>query len=470
MSMAPESDKPNMKKDWLENLKAIVRKRPLIIFQFDGEEWCRLRESRRGVSEFTIARAHDLLEKVKTPTACFIFGQDDGEERAYFGLVSSRSPVTTLESRIKVKRAVAIQPPSKSGLRALVTDAPHAGTLQTRLNSAAPVIPLSPKLSAHLIDKLAAIDSNRGPMRSVMSSLEVPRYYRSMSAMQEDAVQTALRAFGLAAGDQAVSLDLVSGQDTALARVNIIEDSVVEHDARSVPQYDLVGSNVTGHAVFEKGRERLEIFTANRRALEKVFGVDLIYLNVTRQNIVMVQYKMLEPHNTKDDEDDWIYRPDGQLDVEIKRMRLFAKNHLPGPFEYRLNSQAFYLKFVKRNGALKNAAIVIPVDHFEMLRNDPSCKGPRGAVRVSFDALTGRYLRQGPFLDLIRAGYIGAHAQTTSYLKPLVEAVVNGDRAVVAAIQSYDESKTNPFDGVVGHVTDVDPTGGLIDDDEGDPE
>jgi len=329
---------------------------------------------------------------------------------------------------------------------------------------------LSPKLSAHLIDKLAGIESNRGPMRATISSLDVPRYYRSISAMQEDAVQTALRAFGLSAGDPAVSLDLVSGQETALARVNIIEDSVVEHDARSVPQYDLVGSNVTGHAVFEKGLERLEIFTANRRALEKVFGVDLIYLNVTRQNIVMVQYKMLEPHKPKDGDDDWIYRPDGQLDAEIKRMRLFAKNHQPGPFEYRLNPQVFYMKFVKRDGALKNAAIVIPIDHFEKLRNDPSCKGPRGAIRVSFDSLAGRYLRQGPFLDLIRAGYIGAHAQTTSYLKPLVEAVVNGDRAVVAAIQAYDESKTGPFDSVVGHATDVDPTDGLFDDEESDPE
>jgi hypothetical protein len=306
-----------MKKDWLKHLKAVVRKKPLIVFQFDGEEWLRLRESRRGVSEFTFARAHNLLEKVKTPTACLIFGQDDGDESAYFGLVSSRSPVTTLESRIKVKRAVAIQPSSKSGLRALITETPHAGNLQTRLASPASVIPLSPKLSAHLIDKLAGIEANRGPMRATVSLLDVPRYYRSMSAIQEDAVQTALRAFGLSAGDQAISLDLVSGQDTALTRVNIIEDSVVEHDARSVPQYDLVGSNVTGHAVFEKGRERLEIFTANRRALEKVFGVDLIYLNATRQNIVMVQYKMLEPHKPKDGEDDWVYRPDQQLEAEI---------------------------------------------------------------------------------------------------------------------------------------------------------
>ena len=55
--------------------------------------------------------------------------------------------------------------------------------------------------------------------------------------------------------------------------------------------------------------------------------------------------------------------------------------------------------------------------------------GHIGAAR-----LAGRYLRQGLFLDLIRAGYIGATAETTAYFKELVDAVVKGDRAVVEAL------------------------------------
>ncbi len=167
-----------------------------------------------------------------------------------------------------------------------------------------------------------------------------------------------------------------------------------------------------------------------------MFGVDLIYLNTTRQNIVMVQYKMLDVVNRINGNADWIYWPDSSLESEIRRMKVFSKTHPPGQFEYRLNPQVFYLKFVKRDGSLSNASIILPVDHFERLRTDPSCKGPRGAFRVSFNSLAGRYLRQGPFLDLIRAGYIGANAKTTTYLKNLVQAVVDGDRTVVTAIQS----------------------------------
>lgn len=425
-----------MAEDWLEKLKNHVQQNRLVVFQFEGWEWSRLQESRRGANQFTFARPHELFEKVRFPTACLVLCRDTNGTTVNFGLACSRRAVTTLESRIKVNRALRIRPSSKSEILQLVKNKPHSGKLLRRLTSQEPVIALSPNLSVHLIEILAVLESNHGPMRNVISSLSAPKYYRGMEAMQEDAVQMALRAFGLSHDDLAISLELARGKGTVLSRVNVVEDSVVEHDARNVPQYDMISSDFTGRAVFQKNHERLVVFTANRRPLEKVFGVDLIYLNSTRNNIVMVQYKMLEANNPIDGNADWIYRPDSSLESEIGRMRKFNKTHPPGQFEYRLNPQVFYLKFVKRNSALSKASIILPVDHFERLRTDPSCKGPRGAFRISYNSLAGRYLRQDPFLELIRAGYIGANAETTSYLKNLVQAVVDGDRTVVTAIQS----------------------------------
>ena len=83
--------------------------------------------------------------------------------------------------------------------------------------------------------------------------------------------------------------------------------------------------------------------------------------------------------------------------------------------------------------------IVTPIDHYERLRADPSCRGPNGGLRVSYNALNGRYLRQGAFVDLIRSGYIGAHAQDTKMLKTLIDAVRLGGRPMVLAIQSADK-------------------------------
>jgi hypothetical protein len=441
-----------MKLPWLQSLKKLVEEKPLVIIRFNQNEWESLHDSRRGVHEFTIARSHYLLEGVRAPAPCLIVGTDintfsrdpePGAKYLHFGLISSRSAITTLESRMKIRRSVQILPDSEAGLLDLVSEKPYAKNLADRLRSKAYIVQLSPKLGSRVIERLGSIKENHGAMRAVAESLSSPKNFRNAAALQEDALRTALQAFGLTPYDRALSLELVEGRETALARVSIMEDSVVEHDARHFPGYDLVESHLTGHAVFKRSDEHLEIFTANRRDLEHVFGVDLIYLNVRRQNIVMLQYKMLEPLR-KDGQTDWIYRPDVKLDDEIRRMRKFATKHPAGAHEYRLNPAVFYLKFVKRDGLIRSGGIITPIDHYELLRTDPACKGPKNGLRISYEGLAGRYLRQSAFLDLIRSGYIGAHAETTQHLKTLVKAVLNSNRAVVAAIHSGESTDDSP--------------------------
>jgi hypothetical protein len=50
-----------------------------------------------------------------------------------------------------------------------------------------------------------------------------------------------------------------------------------------------------------------------------------------------------------------------QLADEIGRMEKFAAIGLGKSSEYRLNDECFYLKFVKRNGLLKNGSILTPL-------------------------------------------------------------------------------------------------------------
>jgi hypothetical protein len=420
---------------WLEALKKYAEQHPIAVLRFTLDEWESLTHSRRGVGEFTIAVPHALISGIRTPAPCLLLGNSGGVEQVLFGLISSHSPITTLDSRIKVTRTVVIAPSSVAGLLALISDAPHAKNFSSRVENGQSVTLLSPKLSGYLIDRLATISSNKGGLRAVAEKLSVPKRFKDNTAMQEDAVQTALAAFGLGASDQANTVELAEGRSSALGRVAIMEDSVVEHDARSVPGYSLIKSDVTGRAVFKKGEEQLEVFTANRRDLEHCLGVDLIYVNLTKQSVVMLQYKMLEASGMADSQTDWIYRPDGQLNTEIARMNAFAAAHAPGPKEYRLNPQVFYMKFVKRDALLRNGGIITPLDHFEKVRSDPSFKGPKQGLRLSFKSLSGRYLRQTSFLDLIRCGYIGAHAKTAADLQLLIDAILSGNKAVVAAVQ-----------------------------------
>jgi hypothetical protein len=75
-----------------------------------------------------------------------------------------------------------------------------------------------------------------------------------------------------------IAMKFVMGNAT-LVRISVMEDSVIEHDARQIPDHSLIRGDVTGRVVFQNGDEQLEVCMANRRPLERVFGVDLIYLN-----------------------------------------------------------------------------------------------------------------------------------------------------------------------------------------------
>jgi hypothetical protein len=79
---------------------------------------------------------------------------------------------------------------------------------------------------------------------------------------------------------------------------------------------------------------------------------------------------------------------------------------------------------------------MMPIDHYDGFVRSPASRGPKGGLRIGYDALGGSYLRELPFLDLIRAGYIGTYADSTAHLMTLVKGVLGRGRAVVAAIQT----------------------------------
>jgi hypothetical protein len=441
--------------NWLAALKLHVEAKPIVIPRLSGEDWRALEGSRKGVSEFTTALPHHEFEHVKAPTLCLVLAESDSDNYAYIGLMGGRGAVTTLQSRVKISRVVTIFPPTPTALAQLPSTAAHRTALTKRLELPERLTALSPKLSAELVDGLAAIEQNAGPLRTVAAALNVPRKFGSIGAVQEDAIRSALKAFGLGQDERAQKLELISGRDTALERVPIIEDGAIEHDARTMPGYDLVGSDMTGRATFVRRQERLEIFTANRRQLEKAFGVDLVYLNVTRRNIVMLQYKMLEP--PRGNGTDWTFTPDEQLAKELERMHKFGTRNAAPVGEYRFNPSVFYLKFVRRDGAYRQAGIILPIDHYEKFVTLSAAQGSRGGIRVSYEALGGSYMREAPFLDLIRAGYVGAYSDTTKLLEVLVTGVLDRGRAVVAAIQTrIDTDHAGATEEIKGYFGDLD--------------
>lgn len=420
---------------WLERLAKHVRRNKLAVLRLSEDEWGEVTNSRRGIGRFTVGRLHRSLQGLRAPTACVVVGPEIDGTSIHFGLLRSTWAATTVHRGLKVESVETVSAASEQDLIELLPER-RQGRLRSQLNPADPLVTLGPRTSAWLVKGLARREANWPAMRIVERGITRPNVYAGSPELQMDAITTALKVFGVSTDDPAELLDLAGPEESTLDQLRISEDSVIEHDGRTVDGFVLQDSDLTGKAVFVKNDERLEVITANRRPLEELFGVDLIYVNATMGNIVMVQYKMLERAGGNSTTD-WIYRPDAQFREEAGRMKHWvAADPSQTPGDYRINNEVFYLKFVKRDAKLGRAPIVIPMAHFEELEKDPSTRGPRGGFRVSFETLHGRYLRQTAFLDLIRSGYIGANSQAASAYTKLIEAVLHGGRGVVAALQS----------------------------------
>ena len=413
-----------------------VQKKPLILIRLDGVDSESLINSRQGFEHLTLVRPHSVLKDFRLPTLCLLEVQDHDSQKCYLSTVTRKKAVSTFDSRLTIKKLRAIKQTSMRGIESKISDSRMKNLLIDRLPDEGEISRLSPKLSSLLIEILADEPENQSALDTALSLLPQIRCVPNIIWAQEDAIQSAISAFsirGQAIPDQVV---LKGGSSSGLSLIgaHLYEDNVVHADASQLPGFDIIAADVTGRAVFQKRDERLVIYTANKLPVEKMLGVDLIYINEARGNIVMLQYKMLEEDNHESGSRDWLFRPDKQLHDEIARM------HLPA-FEgsltdYRLNRNPFFFKFVKRKIVDdSHQSFIVSLDHLNQILTAPKNKGPKGGVRLSYQALEGTYLRDADLLSLIRSGYVGTHGAETEALTAIINEAAKGNKAVVLAWQ-----------------------------------
>lgn len=427
-----------------------LKRRGLSFLRISRAEWDSLHESRTRGNRFSLTFAHDMARNARVRSIVLI-EPDSKDFGLRIGYVRSIQAVSTLQSRVTMDLVRPITPASIEGLLQQITSSTIRAAVTNFRQSDVALRAVSPKLGERLFDLIAASPENAPALQRIVSELERPERFDNARGMQQDAVGLALKTFGLI--DEAESLNL-PGRDTALGLVRLQEDAVIEHDARWLPGWQLAQSDLTGRAVFRRQNDQLEIFTANKRPLEQLFGVDLIYLNRTRESLVMVQYKMMEAEprkhrqvsvgpyiHTIPDEKDWTVPIDAQFQAEMTRMARFDKD-IARKGAYRLSSSPFFFKLIKRNAAINTSAIMLSMEHLDHMITTGPASGPKGGLRISYRELGGHYLRSDPFIELVRSGYVGTRGGTTKHLESLIEATLNGGRAVVAAIQAKLGDKT----------------------------
>jgi hypothetical protein len=420
--------------------------RGVAALHLNAGEWSTLQESTRGGAGFTLVFPTHLVQGMKRSSIVVVQFEGERERDLRVGFIRSIQKVSTFDHRIGFEIIGSVEPHSLDELLLLVDSPALQAPLSAFWRDAGKLQRFSPKLGIAVLRALAGITANETPLRQVLSHLTWPTTFHSVVALQADAIKLALRAFG-AARPEAIDLSLSTGM-TTLANVRLREDAVIEHDARRLPGFEMASSDVTGRATFVSRTGRLEVITANKRPLEELLGVDLIYFNEPHGSLVMVQYKMMEriapgrvvrrlstgnSHQVKGNR--WIVQIDAQFQDELTRMRRFDREvYCAGP--YRLNAGAFFIKMVKREASTSSTGIIISLAHLDELLASGGVVGPRGGLRVSYDELAGHYLRAEGFVELVRSGYIGTRGATTKHLKTLIDASLMGQQGVVAAIES----------------------------------
>ncbi|GGQ83122.1 hypothetical protein [Streptomyces asoensis] len=218
------------------------------------------------------------------------------------------------------------------------------------------------------------------------------------------------------------------------------EDHLVAHDAQRFS--DWIGSDAEHLAkrVFHKGDQQLFIANVNRLPAEDTLGVDLIYHHVSRDSFILVQYKKMVQVGAGRRE--WGYRPDGDLDDQLKRMRQVEEACMrleqDPPADYRFVHQPCWIKFCKSEQvAPKGDALIggmyLTREHVEWLRGRPGlATGPKGGELFGYHTVP-RYLDNTTFTQLVQDGWIGTRGRASDIIQAQIKASLDGSRALVFA-------------------------------------
>lgn len=417
-----------------EKIVQWVEEKPMILIRLNDAYSESLCNSRQGFEHLTIVKPHSVLQNFKVPTFCLIEIQENGTHCCCLATVTNKRAVSTFDSRLTIKKLRPITSFTLQELADKLTDVQMKRRFLERIPAEGDFANLSPKLSGHVIKTLADDVENQNALDTALAQIPKLRQIPNANWAQEDAIQVAMAAFGIRANAIPDQVVLKRGVSSGLRRIGtyLYEDNVVHSDASQLPGFDAISADVTGRAIFQKRDERLVIYTANKLPLEQMLGVDLIYINETRGNIVMLQYKMLK--EGKKAKNDWYFRPDNQLRNEIARMQIPAIQ--VAATDYRLSRNPFFFKFVKRKIVNdKHQSFLVSLDHLHQILAAPEAKGPKNGVRLSYEALDGTYLREADMLGLIRSGYIGTHKVETEALATIIQEAAKGNKAVVLAWQ-----------------------------------
>lgn len=279
---------------------------------------------------------------------------------------------------------------------------------------------------------------------SLGKPFEIRTAAHQRKVFERDGTITALKMTGFEAAAfvaTRIPEDPASDAPWAHPRARVIEDQMLMWDREQFLDWIALAEVTVGVSRFASpdGRQRLEVYYANRTKAETATGADLIYYHESRRAFVLVQYKAMDRHGVGES---WRYDAGGDTSLKKELARLAGIDRSCAEAEqpeddYRLAMQPTWLKFVQRQSKVPaNAELVpgmyVPRPYLAGLLDGGKLKGPRGGTVVGYETVP-RYLDNTQFTELVAGGWIGTTGAGTQIVHDVIRRALDGGRDVVYA-------------------------------------
>ena len=361
------------------------------------------------------------------------------------GISQKPHPVATGKDRIRVKCIIHLsQMPLKDILKRLPTPLQKRFSEQFCSSSKPRTVRLGRQVGEEFLKAAAGIIPELKSWLSSTDARIAPISGRQGSQVREerDAIDLAVTLSGL----NVPSRRLASRPNVGLALASFfdpscildIKDDLLAEDLR---RFDSLGNLNLVTASMARFTDRgcaLTIINVNRKPLEHVLGVDLVYVDEIAKSFTMIQYKRLaksEASNDGEPVERWRFTRRSELVKQLALMDIGV--HLPtSASDWRLSGSPFWFKFVRDDAFKENDPVVlkgmyVSSDFLRLALNDGSLMtGPRGGFEVTYK--NTKYIIRDTFVELVRRGLIGTKAAGTMRVSKIIEDLSETNEVVIA--------------------------------------
>jgi len=393
-------------------------------------------ESRRYVTEIFNA------DQVPAVDDLLIGAMLDGDKQVVaIGRVDSSAGVATRRMRTRISPILHLRPirfedlgPTKAASRRMASG--------LRVQALRPQ-PLSAEMAQEL---MAALEHAAPELRAWLSQLaftstEVVGDEGLRLREERDAIQLGVELADLRIPDSESAIHVPQqAVNTAMSFLNPDlfednEDDLLFADLRRFSGDGVLAETSGSTSIYHDGEVTLLIANVNRKPVEHLLGVDLLYWDQTVDSYTLLQYKRLTkvPKPASNDmPQTWRYTRRGELEQQLAKMERIDLTPAADARDWRFVTSPFWFKFVRGDAFTPDdrdvlQGLYVPAEYLRIGMENDAFTGPNGGFALYSG--NARFINREPFVQLVRRHFTGSTRATGAQIAQLLNR--NPDREVV---------------------------------------